>query len=213
MPIYLPPLFEQTDARQVAGLIAEFPLSTIVTTGPDGLTANHIPLQFVPDAGEFGVLRGHVARANEIWRMADSNAESLAIFQSPDAYISPNWYPTKQDHHKVVPTWNYAVVHAYGKLVFHDDEKWLRGVIGKLTMTAEADQPQPWHMGQAPYEYLTEQLEAIVGIEMQVSRLVAKWKMSQNRLPIDRDGTISGLQEAGGETNAWVANAITRNTP
>lgn len=212
MSVYLPPHFEQTDVNQVADLIAAFPLATVVTLDVDGLTANHIPLQLVPQAGSHGMLRGHVARNNAVWRSASTETDSLAIFQAADTYISPNWYPTKQDAHEVVPTWNYAVVHAYGKFVIHDDEKWLRGVIGKLTQSMEADQPKPWHMGQAPREYLSARLEEIVGVEMQITRLIAKWKVSQNRLEIDRQGAIEGLRSAGGDSRGWMADAIAKQS-
>jgi transcriptional regulator len=206
--IYLPPHFEQTRADAVIDLIACFPLATLITTAEHGIVANHIPMQFVPDEGEHGVLRGHVARNNAIWHTTRTDAEALAIFQALDTYITPNWYQSKQENHEVVPTWNYSVVHMYGNIRFHDDEKWLHGVIGKLTKSMESDQPTPWSMGQAPREYLKTQLNHIVGVEFEVGRLIAKWKVSQNRSDADKQGAISGLRDAGGDRSEWMAKAI-----
>jgi transcriptional regulator len=213
MTIYLPPHFEQTEPEQIADLIAAFPLATLITHDHEGVTANHIPLQLDRTAGEQGSLRGHIARNNDLWRLDVTGSESLAIFQSPDAYISPNWYPGKQEHHRVVPTWNYAVVHVYGNLIFHDDEKWLRGVIGKLTKASEASQPQPWYMGEAPRDFLKDQLGMIVGVELRISRIIAKWKMSQNRSATDRSGVIAALEATDNESTHWIAENITRNAP
>jgi len=208
MSIYLPPHFEQTDATRVANLIATFPLATVITSGAEGLTANHIPLQLDPDRGEHGSLQGHVARNNPMWQEPGTGTESLVIFQSPDAYISPNWYPSKQEHHRVVPTWNYAVVHVYGDLIFHDDEKWLRAVIGKLTRHAERDQSKPWFMGQAPQDFLREQLANIIGIELRINRMIGKWKMSQNRDDADRHNVIANLRESDDPGKEWIAATI-----
>jgi transcriptional regulator len=213
MPMYLPPHFEQTKQEAVADLIASFPLATIVTTGTEGIAANHIPMQLSAGEGEFGTLRGHVARNNAVWHDTDVTAEALAIFHAPDAYISPNWYATKQETHEVVPTWNYAVVHAYGQIRFHDDEKWLRGVIGKLTKSMEADQPKPWNMGQAPRAYTAAQLNEIVGVEIVITRLIAKWKVSQNRTLADRQRAAAGLREAGKPVGQWIADAIDEHAP
>lgn len=212
MPIYLPTHFEQTDPAAIAGLIDAFPLATIVTSTSDGIVANHIPLQFDPVAGQSGVLRGHVARNNPIWQTTNSAVESLVIFQAPDTYITPNWYASKQAEHKVVPTWNYAVVHAYGRIQFHDDEKWLRGVIGKLTKSMESDQPKPWSMAQAPRDFLATQLGEIVGLEIEVTRLSAKWKVSQNRTSEDRSGVITGLDEVGDSKSSWMAEEVRKTT-
>jgi transcriptional regulator len=206
--MYLPPHFKQTNPDAVSDLIAAFPLATIVTTGDDGITANHIPMQLTAGDGDHGVLRGHVARNNAVWHTTDSTKDVIAIFQAPDAYISPNWYVTKQETHEVVPTWNYAVVHAYGQIRFHDDEKWLRGVIGKLTKSMEADQPRPWNMGQAPRAYTAAQLTEIVGVEITITRLIAKWKVSQNRSEADRQGVVDGLRQSDGPASNWIATAI-----
>lgn len=211
MSIYLPPHFEQTDAEAIRETIAAFPLATLVTMSEDGIVANHIPMQLAPGDGDRGVLRGHVARNNAICQATDVSQEALAIFQTPDAYISPNWYPSKQETHEVVPTWNYATVHAYGQIRFIDDEKWLRGVIGKLTKAMEADQPRPWTMGQAPRPYTSALLEQIVGVEIAMTRIYAKWKVSQNRSEADARGAATGLRTRGGANQVWMAEAIERN--
>ena len=211
MSIYLPPHFEQTSPEAVVALIAEFPLATMITTGEHGIVANHIPMQFAPADGENGILRGHVARKNAIWHSTRTDFEVLGIFQAPDAYITPNWYASKQLNHEVVPTWNYAVVHMYGQIRFHDDEKWLRGVIGKLTKAMESDQPVPWSMAQAPRDYLAARLEEIVGVEIQVTRLIAKWKVSQNRSVADRQGVAAGLRQSDEERNEWMVSAVEKS--
>ncbi|MEJ7839110.1 MAG: FMN-binding negative transcriptional regulator, partial [Thermomicrobiales bacterium] len=125
----------------------------------------------------------------------------------------PNWYASKQANHEVVPTWNYAVVHAYGSIMFRDDEKWLRGVIGKLTRTMELDQPKPWSMGQAPRDYLAAQLGDIVGVELPISHLIGKWKMSQNRIEPDQAGVITGLRQRNGDREIWIADVIDAAKP
>ncbi len=140
--------------------------------------------------------------------MRDVSPEALIVFQSVDGYISPNWYASKHDTHQVVPTWNYAVVHAYGPLVVHEDPKWLRGVVGRLTKHFEADQPIPWKMADAPPAYIASEFDQIVGIEIPVSRLVGKWKTSQNRLPVDREGVIAGLRERDQPEDAAMAELV-----
>ncbi|HYI25356.1 MAG TPA: FMN-binding negative transcriptional regulator [Thermomicrobiales bacterium] len=206
--VYLPPHFEMSDREQIAALIAANPLATLVTIGPDGICANHIPLLLDPNRGDNGTLIGHVARNNDLWRDGHHQGESLAIFQGIDAYITPTWYASKQETHEVVPTWNYAVVHAYGELVIHDDERWVRGVVGRLTQAMERRQPEPWRMGDAPQAYLTTMLANIVGIEMPISRLIGKWKVSQNRTPEDRESAIDGLRRTGDPDNTEMADLI-----
>jgi len=150
--VYLPAHFEETRAEVLYALIAEHPLGALVTLGADGLNANHIPFLLEPDAGEHGRLIGHVARNNDAWRdvLGADQTESLVIFQGPSAYVSPNWYATKRETHRVVPTYNYTVVHVYGRVAVHEDAKWLRGVVGKLTKRFEAAQAVPWKMADSP---------------------------------------------------------------
>jgi transcriptional regulator len=211
--MYLPAHFEETRTEVLHALIAEHPLGALVTLGSDGLTANHIPFLVVAGAGSHGRLIGHVARNNALWHDHDANLEALVIFQGSSAYISPNWYATKRATHQVVPTYNYAVVHARGPLIIHDDPKWVRGVVGKLTKTMEASQAVPWKMADAPPEFIGQQLENIVGIEIPISRLIGKWKTSQNRPVEDRIGAAAGLRATGKPDNEAMANLVERTKP
>ncbi len=190
--MYLPAHFEQKDAQALQALMREHPLATLVTTAADGLTADHVPLEY--DA-ERRTLRGHVARANPLWRHADGQPV-LAVFSGAQAYVSPSWYPSKAATHKVVPTWNYAVVHAHGRLRAVDDAPWLRALVGRLTDHFEATRrtpPEPWSVADAPEDYIAQMLRAIVGIEIEVERLIGKFKLSQNRSEADRLGVAAGL--------------------
>ena len=206
--VYLPEHFAESRPEAMHRLIAAFPLATLVTLGSDGIVANHIPLLLDLNRGEFGTLIGHVARSNEVWRESNHDGESLAVFQSADAYISPNWYASKAETHEVVPTWNYAVVHAHGRMIVHDDEKWVRGVVGRLTKAMEASRPVPWKMADAPAGYLRGMLGNIVGIEMPVSRMIGKWKVSQNRSDADRAGASASLRSTGDHGDAEMADLI-----
>jgi len=204
----MPQHFEETDTAALHRLIGAFPLGTLVTLGGEGLAANHIPFVLDARAGAYGRLLGHVARNNAIWRDHDPDIESLVVFQSVEAYITPNWYATKRETHEVVPTWNYAVVHAYGRIIVHDDGKWVRGQAGMLTKQQEASQPTPWKMADAPPPYTAANLEQIVGIEIPSARLVGKLKASQNRREIDRAGAIAGLRETGEPGNVAMAELM-----
>jgi transcriptional regulator len=209
--VYLPAHFEETRIEPMYELIRANPLGTIVQTGASGLVANHIPFLVDPAGGPNGTLLAHVARNNDLWRDAQAGGEALVIFQASSAYISPNWYATKQETHEVVPTYNYAVVHAYGEITVHDEEKWVRGVIGKLTKVMEALQPAPWKMADAPRDYLNTMVANIVGIEIPISRLIGKSKLSQNRPIVDRVGAIAGLRtmdSAGDEATAGMMESL-----
>ena len=209
--IYLPEHFDASDPDEMHGIIDRFPLATLITLGPDGISANHIPLIMEAGRGPHGTLIGHVARSNDLWREGNHQGETLAVFHSIDAYISPNWYPSKQETHEVVPTWNYAVVHAYGPLVIHDDEKWLRGVVGKLTRKMETlTSDQPWKMADAPGDYLRGKLADIVGIEIPVTRIMGKTKASQNRPVADRQGAAAGLLGTGNPADRAMAELIAK---
>jgi transcriptional regulator len=187
--MYLPKHFEQNDPAALQDLMREHPLAALVSTGADGLTADHLPLEY--DAAS-NTLHGHVARANPLWQHADGQPV-LAIFRGLQAYITPSWYPSKAATHKVVPTWNYAVVHAHGRLRAVDDAPWLRELVGRLTDTHEVPRTAPWAVADAPDDYVQQMLRAIVGIEIPVERLVGKWKISQNRAEADRLGVADGL--------------------
>lgn len=206
--MYSPSHFEE-DRRQVLhGLIAEQPLATLVTLGASGIAANHIPLLLDAAAGEFGTLRGHVARANPVWRDLVAGVESLAIFQGAHGYISPNWYPGKAEHGKAVPTWNYCVVHAYGSLRVIDDAAWVRQAVEDLTTRHEAGFAAPWAVSDAPADYIENMGKAIVGIELPISRLLGKWKVSQNQPAGNRQGVLSGLRAQGTPGAIALAEAV-----
>ncbi|MGI8485926.1 MAG: FMN-binding negative transcriptional regulator [Thermomicrobiales bacterium] len=206
----MPAHFEENRLVNLHELIVQHPLGALVTLGADGLVANHIPFLIDTRFGEHGSLIGHVARNNRVWHDHRSDTEAMVIFQGPSSYISPNWYPTKQEAHEVVPTYNYVVVHVYGKIIVHEDPKWLRGVIGKLTKVMEAAQSVPWKMADAPATFLDSQIENIVGIEIPISRMLGKWKTSQNRVPADREGAIAGLRESGDSESLAMADLIER---
>jgi len=190
--MYLPAHFEQTDPAALQALMREHPLATLVSGAPDGLTADHVPLEYDARVGEHGALHGHVARANPLWRHA-AGSPVLAIFSGPQAYVSPSWYPSKAATHKVVPTWNYTVVHAHGVLEAVDDAPWLRALVGRLTSHHEAAQTAPWAVDDAPADFIQQMLRAIVGIRIPITRLVGKCKLSQNRDAADRLGVARGL--------------------
>jgi transcriptional regulator len=187
MTMYQPRHFVQDDAEALQALMREHPLATLVHIGDDGLAADHVPLEW-DAAGR--TLRGHVARANPLWRRP---GPVLAVFHGPQAYVSPGWYPSKAEHHKVVPTWNYAVVHARGTLAAVDDAPWLHALVARLTGHHESGQARPWSVDDAPPDFMQQMLRAIVGIEIAVDRLEGKWKLSQNRSEADRHGVIRGL--------------------
>ena len=191
--MYIPKHFEQTDLKVLQDLVRAAPLATLVTVHPHGLNANPIPLYFELNEG-LGVLQGHIARANSLWRDFDKSVEALAIFQGADAYISPSWYPSKQEHGKVVPTWNYIAMHVYGNLRMIDDATWLQQFLEKLTAQEEADFPQPWKLSDAPASYIENMLKAIIGIELEITRWEGKYKLSQNKTDSEYQGIIDGLQ-------------------
>jgi transcriptional regulator len=194
--MYLPAHFEETRLDTLHALIRARPLATVVTLSAGGIEANHIPLE-LHDGGRFGTLRGHVARANPMWRDRVPSVEVLTIFQGPAGYISPSWYPTKREHGKVVPTWNYAVVHAYGALRVIEDPAWLRALLDTLVRRYEAASAEPWSIADAPPDFIEKMIESIVGLEIEVSRLVGKWKVSQNQPEQNRIGVVDGLGQRG----------------
>jgi transcriptional regulator len=206
--MYLPRHFDESRADVLHGLIHAHPLGALVTLTAGGLDANHIPFEVDPEPAPFGTLRGHVARANPVWRDLSPDVEALVIFQGPDTYVSPAWYPTKQETGKVVPTWNYVVVHAHGTPRFIDDREWLRGFVTALTNRHESGRPDPWQVTDAPADYVESMLGAIVGLEIPITRLVGKWKMSQNRPAHDRAGVVDGLRREGGQAGATIADIV-----
>lgn len=197
--MYLPPHFEETRTEELHRVIREYPLGVLVLNGPSGLDGNHLPFELNPDEGEHGLLLAHVARANPLWQEAKDGDEALVIFRAANAYISPNWYPSKHEFHRQVPTWNYQAVHAHGKIKIRDDERFVRGVVACLTRTNEArtGSDKPWKMTDSSNEYIDQMLSAIVGIEIEITKLVGKWKLSQNREERDRINAAEELHKRG----------------
>lgn len=195
--MYIPAHFAETRPEELTRIIRAHPLGMLVTHDAQGLDANHIPFEFDPDAGTHGLLTAHVARANPIWRQCAEGADVMVVFRGAQGYISPSWYPGKHETHRQVPTWNYEVVHAHGRLTVRDDEKFVRGIVARLTRTHEAREPKPWKMGDSAPEFIDEMLKAIVGIEIAVTSLVGKRKLSQNKEARDRLGAVEALAERG----------------
>ena len=202
--MYLPGHFEETRLDELHRFVDEHPFGALVVHGPNGLDANHLPFLLEPAAGAYGRLLAHVARANPLWREAKDGDEALVIFRAEDAYVSPNWYPSKHEAHRQVPTWNYRVVHVHGRLAIRDDERFVRGVVARLTRVHEArtGSATPWRMGDAPADYLDRMLGAIVGIEVEITAIVGKWKLGQNKDERDRLGAAEALREHGHEAIA-----------
>jgi transcriptional regulator len=206
--VYLPAHFKEERAEVLRGLIAEHPLGTLVTLEASGLNGNPMPFLYDPDPAPLGTLRAHVARANPMWREFSRETEALAIFQGPQRYVTPAWYPRKQETGKVVPTWNYLMVHAYGPLRAIDDAEWLRRFVTRLTDRFEAGRADPWKVTDAPEDYVSANLKAIVGIEIPVTRLLGKWKVSQNQPAADRAGVVRGLRAAGDDISEKIADWV-----
>jgi transcriptional regulator len=191
--VYLPAHFQETRIEVMHDLIRAHPFATLVTATGDGFEADHLPFVLDSEPSPLGTLRGHVARANPLWQRVAGNAEALVVFQGVHAYVSPAWYPSKRETGKVVPTWNYAVVHARGRLRVVHETAWLRALVEELTERHEAPRTEPWKVTDAPAEYVEKMLAAIVGIEIRVGTLLGKWKLSQNRPAADREGVARGL--------------------
>lgn len=211
--MYSPQHFEETRTEILHALIAAHPLATLVTLTGHGLEANAIPLLLRHDGSPFGTLVGHVARANPLWREFEPSVEALAVFQGPNAYITPAWYATKLETGKVVPTWNYVVVQAHGRLRSIDDPAWVRALLDELTARHESPRPAPWSVDDAPADYIHALLRAIVGIEMPVARIAGKWKLSQNQPAANRAGVVAGLSQSTAPDAAAMAALVQRYGP
>ena len=205
--MYLPAHFEEKRADVLRRLVHEQPLGLLVTHGAAGLRADTVPFLLDAEPGPHGTLRAHVARANPLWREA-AGRDALVVFQGPQAYISPGWYASKAEHGKVVPTWNYVMVQARGTLRAIDDAQWLRAFVTRLTTKHEADQAQPWAVTDAPSDFVDTMLRAIVGIEIELTALTGKWKVSQNRSAADRAGTAAGLAALAGDDATGMADLV-----
>jgi transcriptional regulator len=195
--MYLPPHFAQTQPEQLQRIMRTHPLGVLVRSGPDGLDADHIPFEFDPAAGPLGTLSAHVARANPLWQRCPSGTDVMVIFRGAEAYVSPNWYPSKHEAHRQVPTWNYEVVHAHGRLTVLDDERFVRGLVARLTRQHEAAEPTPWKMGDSTAEFIDEMLGKVVGLQIAITSLVGKSKLSQNKEARDRTGAAETLATRG----------------
>ncbi|MGA9039916.1 MAG: FMN-binding negative transcriptional regulator [Terriglobales bacterium] len=193
--MYIPRHNEEKRVAVMQALMVAHPLATLVTLGANGLFASHIPMVFEADASEFGVLRGHVSRANAQWRDLNPTVDALAIFAGHQHYVTPNWYSENGEHAQQVPTWNYAVVHAYAPLKVIEDQHWLLRHVTSLTNIHEAPFPVPWKVSDASEEFIASQLKGIVGLELCIRRLEGKWKVSQNRTAREQQGVIDGLTE------------------
>ncbi len=191
--MYSPSHFDERRPQLLHGLMEQHPLATLVAVTARGIEANHIPLIFEPKGGTLGSLKGHIARANSLWRDITAGSEVLAVFQGASHYISPNWYPSKREHGKVVPTWNYTVVHARGRISWIHDAAWLRAFLEGLTDRHERPYASRWRLSDAPPDYIEQMLAAIVGFEIELESLTGKWKLSQNRNAADRAGVVSSL--------------------
>jgi transcriptional regulator len=210
--MYTPKHFEEPRTEAIHELIRARPLSTLVTLTSAGLNANHIPLHLAATPAPFGTLRGHVARANRFWSDYAKDVEVLAIFHGPDSYITPSWYATKKETGKVVPTWNYAVVHAYGALRIIDDASWVRDQLEALTAHNEAGFAKPWAVSDAPHEYTEKLINNIVGFEIVITRLTGKWKVSQNQPEQNQAGVIEGLINSGLRDTEEMAKLVAAST-
>jgi transcriptional regulator len=195
--MYQLPVFREDRVEVQHELIRAHPLGLLISAGPSGLMANPLPFLIDADNSEHGTLRMHMARANPQWRELETVEECLVVFQGPQDYVTPSWYATKRETGKVVPTWNYATVHAWGRPLIINDAAWLRRQLDDLTLSREGVRPAPWRVDDAPPDFVAAQIEGIVGVEIPILRIEGKWKMSQNRPEADRAGVLAGFRERG----------------
>jgi transcriptional regulator len=206
--MYIPEHFAVTDIKKIHGLIGDYPLATLVTYSKDGLNANPIPMYLEASPEGYGILQAHIARANPLLEELNNPSEALAIFHGPNAYITPSWYASKKAQGKVVPTWNYAEVHAYGTLKVIEDKPWLLRLLNKLTDQNEARFPEPWAVADAPVDFTEKLLDSIIGIELEITRLIGKWKVSQNQPEQNQHSVIQGLNSTNNPSASIMAGFI-----
>jgi transcriptional regulator len=211
--VYLPSVHEEKDIAVLQALIRAHPLGTWATQGEGELIVNHVPFLIDSSRGKYGALVGHVARANTVWQRFSKTMPSVVIFQGADCYITPSWYPSKRAHGNVVPTWNYVVAHAHGLPRAIDDKAWLVAHLNQLTDIHEAAQTLPWKVSDAPAEFIDSMIGRVVGIEIPISRLIGKWKLSQNRTMPDRLGVVAGLSARGDPESKAMAELVRQATP
>ena len=207
--MYLPRSFAETDVGALHAFMGAHPFAALVTS-EGGLFATHLPLVLRADVGPYGVLEGHVARANEHHKRGSGPIEGLVMFIGVHAHVTPTWYPSKAVDGRTVPTWNYVAVHAYGRVRFLDDEAFLRAHLARLSERHEPMRDSAWAPSDAPADYVAQQLRAIVGVEIEITRLEGKWKMSQNRSDEDARGVVDGLHSTGDAMDAAVAELVGR---
>jgi transcriptional regulator len=200
--MYQPVHFVESDLSTLHALIRAHPLGLLISADVDDLQANPIPFLIDPNAGQHGTLLAHVARANPQWQHLQNGAKALVVFQGSDAYVTPSWYETKKEHGKVVPTWNYVCVQVRGTVKIMDDPTWLHSQLTALTAQHESGRPEAWSIDDAPAPYIEMQKRAIIGIEMEITEIAGKWKVSQNREPPDRAGVAAGLSQDGNNAMA-----------
>ncbi len=206
--MYIPAYHAEHDLNTLQSLIDAHSLGAWVTLGSGGLIANHIPFILDRSRGEFGTLRAHVSRANTVWQELSGEQDSLVMFQGPHAYITPSWYPTRLSQGKVVPTWDYVVVHAHGKARVIEDPQWMLQLLNDLTAHNEAGRPSPWRVSDAPADFIAKLARAVVGIEIPISRLQGRWKLSQDEAMPDRLGTVAGLAEQADANSIALAQLV-----
>lgn len=211
--MYLPEHFAETRLEELHRIIRQHPLGMLVTHTASGLDANHLPFELDPDGGPHGTLRGHIARANPLWKEIADGATVLVVFRGAQGYVSPNWYPSKHETHRSVPTWNYEVVHAHGRIRLIDEVGFVAGVVARLTQLHEAAEPRPWRMADAPRDYIEQMLSMVVGVQIELTSLSGKRKLSQNRDARDFDGVVRALQERGQDGLASAMARVNRPPP
>lgn len=205
--MHTPIKFQQNEDSQLKSIIREYPFATLITYSESGIEATHLPVTLI-DMGEKSIIQAHIARANKLWKSVKEGSEILLIFNGPNCYVSPNYYPTKKESGKAVPTWNYVVVHVKGVISFIHDEKWIYNMIDSLTKEHEAKQDVPWSMSDAPDTYINKMLPAIVGIEIVIDSFEGQWKLSQNQPEVNQVGVIQGLLEKGQACDRKVSELV-----
>jgi len=205
--MYSPRKYQENDINKLKGMMAKHSFATLITYNDSGIEANHIPLLLNQSAGK-DVLQGHVAKANPLWKNIANKSEVLIIFNGPNCYISPNYYPTKQENGKAVPTWNYVTVQVKGTVSFIHDEHWNLTMLNNLTKKHEANQSTPWSVSDAPQEYIDKMLSAIVGLEIDISSISGKWKVSQNHPEVNKQGIVEGLSQEGENDAVNIAKLV-----
>lgn len=211
--MYLRNLFEEKRREVLEALIADNPLGAVTIAGPQGVEVDHLPFRLYPHLGPGGTLKCHVARSNPLWQSLSADQELLVVFQGPNAYISPSWNPGRERHGKVAPSWNYAVVHAYGYARAIEDQEWLKAHLDDLAAAHEAHRSNPWRLAEAPTDFVGQLLAHIVGIEIELTRMVGKWFVSQQRSTSDRAGVIEGLLNEQTDAARAVARMVESHAP